>query len=183
MDNTQHNNQDNITKGGVKTPEGKAVSKFNAVTHGILRQSVTEYEQEFYSSLLEDLITEYEPQGILEQILIERIALSYLKLSRAQKAETEFMKSKLDPRIDTTLENINFGDVIHEGYVPKINVDNVQKLMEIYGRYETTLENRLFRAVHELERAQRIRKGEKILAPITADINQVGSFGETDQNI
>jgi hypothetical protein len=34
----------NINKGGVKTDEGKAVSKYNAQKHSILRDLPTEYE-------------------------------------------------------------------------------------------------------------------------------------------
>ena len=50
-------NQENAVLGGVKTPEGKTVSKYNAQVHGILRQSITEYEQEFYSGILDDLMS------------------------------------------------------------------------------------------------------------------------------
>ena len=187
-DDTQINtNQENSQLGGVKTPEGKAVSKFNAVTHGILRNSITEYEQEFYSKILEDLEIEYQPQGVTEQMLIERVVINYLKLFRVQKAETEYIKSKLNPRItkmeggyDIGLKSLEGTEVVvNEGYAPRITDENVQKLMDTYGRYETTIENRLFRALHELERAQKIRRGEKIPQPLAVDINQVGSFGET----
>jgi len=192
MENQQtETSQENLNTVNAKSPEGKAVSKFNAVTHGILRQSVTPYEDEFYSNTLDDLITEHKPQGITEQILVERIAINYLKLFRIQKAEVEFIKSKLKPRI-TKFEGGNVMPlqsykgteiVVDEGYIPKITEENVQKLMNTYGRYETTIENRLFRAIHELERTQRLRKGEKVPPPITADINQVGSFGETDKTV
>lgn len=174
-------NQENAKLGGVKTPEGKAVSKFNAVIHGILRNSITDYEQEFYSNILEDLQDEYQPQGVIEQMLIERIAICYLKLFRVQKAETEFMKSKLKPKVMDY--DISFGKVIEDGYEPKITDAHVERLSNVYSRYETTIENRLFRAIHELERAQKIRRGEKVLQPLAVDINQVGSFGETGQNI
>lgn len=187
-DNTQTNtNQESSRLGGVKTPEGKAVSRYNAQTHGILRIALTDYEKEFYSNILDDLLLENEPQGIIEEILIERIAVNYMKLFRVQKAEAEFMKSKLNPLITKTEGGYSFEVdellagktvVIKEGYYPTITSDNVQTIMDIYGRYETTIENRLFRALHELERAQKIRRGEKVLQPLAVDINQVGSFGE-----
>jgi len=189
VSNKQFNaNQANSLLGGVKTPEGKNISKFNALKHGILLQSISDYEKDFYSNILEDFDKQFEPATTIEQILIERIALYYLKLYRVQKAETEFMKSKLNPRktkveggIDVDPEGL-LGKVVvvNEGYAPLITDDNVQKLTEIYARYETTIENRLFRAIHELERLQRFRKGEKVLPPITADITQMGSFGESD---
>ncbi len=181
--------QENAKLGGVKTPEGKSVSKFNAITHGILRNSITEYEQEFYSKISEDLEAEYQPQGVTEQILIERIVICYLKLFRLQKAETEFMKSKLNPHIvsnpnDELVKSLLGKEVIiNEGYTPRLSVENIEQLANIYSRYETTIENRLFRAIHELERAQKVRRGENILQPVAIDINQVGSFGETGQNL
>lgn len=182
-------NQENAKLGGVKTPEGKAVSKFNAVTHGILRNSITEYEADFTSNILEVLKSDYQPVGAIEEILLERIAICYLKLFRIQKAETEFIKAQLNPSevkneggsIQTDeLRDQLFGKsvVVNEGYIPQLSSDNMQRLSEVYCRYEVTIENRLFRALHELERTQRSRKGEQIPAPLTADINQMGSFGE-----
>ena len=184
-------NKQNALLGGVKTPEGKEISKFNARKHGILSQSITEYEKGFYFNILEDLENQYVPIGIIERILIERIAIYYLKLFRVQRAETEFMKSRLNPFKTATDGGINIDEegllgrtvVINKGYSPKITDEDIERLIEIYARYETTIENRLFRTIHELERAQRLRKGELILPPIMADINKLGSFGETDKNL
>jgi hypothetical protein len=39
-----------------------------------------------------------------------------------------------------------------EGYTPKISEENGAILHNMYARYETTLENRLYRVIHELER-------------------------------
>lgn len=171
-------NQQNALLGGVKTPEGKEVSKFNAMKHGILRQSVTDYENEFYTEIYDELIEQLKPNGILEKILVERIALYYLKLFRVQKAETEFMKAKLNPKVIESSNVINqmankmIGyTVIKEGYSPKITDEAILRINEIYSRYEGTLENRLYRALHELEWLQNSR---------TADISyQMGSFSKT----
>lgn len=186
-------NQINSLLGGVKTPEGKNISRFNAFKHGILLQSISDYEKGFYSNILEDFQIQFEPTNSIEQILLERIALYYLKLYRVQKAETEFMKAMLNPSKFKTTGGIDLDkdieavlgkkSVISEGYKPKITDETIQKLTEIYARYETTVENRFFRAIHELERMQGFRKGEKILPPITADITQMGSFGENSKNL
>ena len=181
-------NQENSFLGGVKTSEGKDISRFNALKHGILLQSVSDYEKGFYSNILEDFDSQFKPANAIEQILLERIALYYLKLYRVQKAETEYMKAKLNPRKTKVVGGIDCDPegllgktvVLNEGYIPQITDDSIQKLMDIYARYEATIENRFFRAIHELERVQRFRKGESILPPITADINQMGSFGESD---
>ena len=180
MDNNNQaiSNQEEKNLGGVKTSEGKEISKYNAQTHGILRSSLTEYEQGFYSDILGDLKIDYKPQGVIEEILIERIAICYLKLFRVQKAETEFMKSKLKPKVKD-FDVSNFMEVDENGYEPTITDVHVERLFYVYSRYETTIENRLFRALHELQRAQSMRLGDnKSLQNLTVDINHIGSFGE-----
>jgi len=167
-------NQENALLGGVKTTEGKEVSKFNALTHGILRQSITDYESEFYVDTYDTLINQYHPSTLIERILIERITIYYLKLFRVQKAETEFMKAKLNPCIvqtrDFTEEIMNKmleKKVINEGYTPLLTGEAIQKIMEIYSRYEGMIENRLYRALHELEWLQKSNKTQ-----------EMGSFGK-----
>lgn len=177
-------NQQNASLGGVKTEEGKEKSKFNALKHGILRESFTDYEKDFYPDIYNDLVEQYQPIGVTEQILVERIAIYYLKLFRVQKTETEFMKSKLDPRyvkevgFPNPLDSFIKYEVVNEGHTPTVTEDNVLHLMGTFTRYETTLENRFYRAIHELERIQRFRKGEHVAAPVAIDLNEMGSFGE-----
>lgn len=175
------NNKHKKATAGVKTPEGKAISKFNALTHGILRKSLTEYENDFYKDILKDLQVELNPQGVVEQMLIERIGICYLKLFRVQKAETEFLKNRFNPHIEVSSFNQPLeieSRVVKKGYIPKVFDNDIEILSNTYSRYETTIENRLFRALHELERAQRARKGESMLQPVVVDVNQVNSFGE-----
>lgn len=139
-------------KGGVKTEEGKAVVRFNAVKHGILGDLVAKYEEDFYKRYLEQLFDEIKPETLLEQILTERIALHYLKLYRVSKAEAEHIRSFLEPT-----EMVDFGDalIVKEGYKPLLDDVGVEKLLSIYSRYETTIENRLYRAMKELRESRR----------------------------
>jgi len=44
-------------------------------------------------------------------------------------------------------------------------------VLEKILRYETALERQIFRAMHELERLQRRRRGEKIPAPMAMEIS------------
>ena len=175
-------NQQNGKLGGVKTQDGKAIIRFNALTHGILRQTITSYEKDFYLEIYADLVKQYEPATIFEKILIERITVYYLKLFRVQRAETEYMKSTLDPRFvkSNGFPNLNElmmeNEVVNEGYVSQITDENIQKLADVYSRYEITLENRMYKAFHELERAIAMRKGIRV--PPTLNIFQMGSFGE-----
>ena len=153
-------NQQNAKLGGVKTEEGKEVSKYNAVKHVILKEIVSDYEQDFYGDIEERLNEHFSPVGTLEEMLVDRIGICYLRLYRVAKAENEFMKSKLNPRRITfknefppeyTVEN--------EGYLPRICDYEIEKLSDVYLRYEIRAENRLYKAVSELERLQAKRNG------------------------
>ena len=82
----------------MKTPSGKAVVRWNAKKHGILAELKTKYEGKAYDSYLRRLHDEYDPQGFMECVLVERIAVCCLMLYRATKAEREFMLSRRSPR-------------------------------------------------------------------------------------
>lgn len=90
----------------------------------------------------------------MECILVERIALCCLMLYRAAKAEREFMLSRLKPPVYSRL---NFIDYDEDSYKPVMQHEDVERLSSVYLRYQTTIENRLYKAMHELERLQRMR--------------------------
>ena len=81
---------------GPRTPAGKARVKFNALRHGLLAKSVIppirppeadSEKRSHFDALLEQLIDELKPVGILEDMLVEKIAVSYWRLRRALRAE------------------------------------------------------------------------------------------------
>lgn len=47
---------------------------------------------------------------------------------------------------------------------------DVPPLVNVFQRYEGTILQRLFRVLHELERLQRMRHGEDLLAPAALDV-------------
>ena len=78
-------NRENAKLGGVKTEEGKAVSKYNAIKHGILSQEVL-LKGEDEKSLIElgkKLRTELKPETEIELLLVDRIASNIWRLKRA----------------------------------------------------------------------------------------------------
>lgn len=142
-----HANQVNALKGGVKTAEGKAIVRFNARTHGILANLISSYEGNFYNQILDQLIDEFDPQSAIQTILVERVALYYLRLQRLAKAENEFLKTCIDR---TEYQNFFFTDVVKQGFDSVVKPDDISQLHKLYGRYETAIENRLYRALTEL---------------------------------
>lgn len=166
-------NKRNAKLGGVKTERGKAAVRHNARRHGILAELKTKYEGNAYDGYLRRLHDEYEPQSFIECVLVERIALCCLMLYRAAKAEREFMLSRLKPPVS---DRLGFFDYDDEAYKPTMQHEDVERLSSVYLRYQTTIENRLYKAMHELERLQRMRKGETVPSPVSMDVTHDGGF-------
>jgi hypothetical protein len=90
----------------VKTQEGKAIVKYNALKHGLLAKEAVitvgegaESPEEF-NSLLVDLKTQLNPMGTLEEMLVEKIVVAYWRLRRAYRYEVGLIRSELDNATD-----------------------------------------------------------------------------------
>ena len=87
---------------GPKTPEGKRAVRFNALKHGILAKEVVieagsgKESRAKFTELLTQLRQELQPEGILEEMQVERIAACYWRLRRAQRAEVGEIRKDLD---------------------------------------------------------------------------------------
>ena len=170
-------NRENAKKGGVKTNEGKEISKFNALTHGILSNVITEYDSNDYQNIQERLLKEFEPSSFLTEFLVERIVLYIIRLNRVASAETEYMKTALDPtkghmeerevkkeRKDDIFDMQAYEPslprtesewvVDRQGYSARLHKEDIETLQNIYLRYEKSIENRLYGTIKELERMQ-----------------------------
>ncbi len=138
-------NRKNAKRGGVKTKAGKETSKFNARKHGILSDEVLDNESELRDKLTEKLYAEFKPSSSMEVILVERLILIYLKLSRANQAEAEYLKDVFE-HTGSFLVCFQPGDRKDGSYCTK----DVEKLMSVYAKYESSLESRLFRTLKQL---------------------------------
>lgn len=123
-------NRKNALSGGVKTAGGKAVSRYNATRHGILREAVTEYEQVTYEEIFNDICTYFKPRNFVEEMLIERIAVAYVKLVRLSKAEAEAVRTALDPTIPMG-GTLKMND--RDGYEPVMKY----QLIDLMSRMDT----------------------------------------------
>lgn len=80
--------------GGPRTPAGRAVSRFNATRHGILSRHLLLKDAAFPAEsrkqlgrLHAQLRAELSPEGIVEEMLVERILVAYWRLRRVLIAE------------------------------------------------------------------------------------------------
>ncbi len=99
-------NKKNAQKGGVKTPKGKAITRYNALKHGLLAKEVVvatgegaEDPAEF-DTLCQDLKGQLRPDGTVEEMLVEKIIVAYWRLRRAYRYESGLIRRELDSAAD-----------------------------------------------------------------------------------
>jgi hypothetical protein len=144
--------------------------------HGLLAAGITELDDsEGYSMTLRDLRQEKEPVGVIEEFLVALIALNIVRRKRVARLEAEHITGLLNPEIRTGQPTYDLGE-IHDGTVVDVGLPallkgaDVQILFTLYQRYATAIEQEIYRALHELERVQRMRRGEHLPAPSAVDV-------------
>lgn len=156
-------NKANAKLGGVKTAEGKAISKLNAIKHGLLSKEVL-LEGEDESQLIslgQRLRSQLAPVGELELILVDRVISSIWRLKRALRVEVGMVEWRSKDYMDRPK---TLGETYGEEFT---NNDGFGK----YMRYETAIERSLYKALHELQRTQSARAGNKPPAPLAIDLD------------
>src|SRR5688572_9456877 len=104
-----------LAKGGPATEEGKEVVKWNATRHGIrspapvvLGVEKKEDWEEHRDGILESL----QPEGHLEEVLAERVALLIWRLRRVTRYETETIALSQEKLEDDLAEKRRFGSYL-----------------------------------------------------------------------
>ena len=171
-------------------PRNTHLTRDNAMKHGLLAAGITELDRQDYPALYQQLVEHYRPEGPIETWLVERIGLLMVRLQRAARVDSDFVAWRIKQNEQTrvfsnVLAGIEFPDAAagehsDNGHSYPITTSDVRILNDSLGRYETSLERKLYNAMHELERLQRKRQGEAVPAPLAADLNVqiVGSPGD-----
>lgn len=160
-------NRENGKSGGVKTPEGKTVSRYNAIKHGLLSKEVL-LEGEDEKTLIEigrRLRAELEPRTEIELVLVDRITANVWRLRRVMQIEREMMSDDQDDMVFALSNHKkSLGAALSWDFA---NNDTYGKLI----RYESSIERGIYRALHELQRLQAARMGEKPPLPVAVDVD------------
>lgn len=166
------------TKGGPKTDEGKAVSRYNAIKHGLLTKEVLVDKEEMndLADLTENINEALNPIGPMEKLLVDRIISNVWRLRRAIVVETKTMEWYQND-FDMFPMGENEDQQTRKRIRNMVSNDNIDNIL----RYETTIERSIFRALHELERLQAKRSGKDIPVPSVVDVNLDSSFRKNDQ--
>ncbi len=165
-------------------PTNTTSTRFNATKQGLLAVGITELDNaEGYRNILSDLMREKTPVGAIETFLVESAAIEMVRWLRARRLEAECITGELNPPTHSPglsdLLLLDGGEVLDPGLPAAISAEAAQKLVT-FQRYESTFANRFFRILHELERWQRMRLGERLPAPVAVDISVHAGTGAMD---
>ncbi len=109
------NRKNALKSTGPKTPEGKAAVRLNALKHGLLsRQTLLPDEDEAaLAELTESLRAELQPEGILEDLLLDSITAHVWRLRRLGHVEAGIFAWKLYGILATRAEQEAYSYVQH----------------------------------------------------------------------
>jgi hypothetical protein len=143
-------NKRNGRLGGPKTPEGKAVSRLNARKHGIFASALTPLDHDELRGIHDRCRAELQPVGFLEEAVVEKIALTYLRLQRCARAEAEYhvltwTAAAWDARVPPAEPASTF------------DRGHFETTVTLVQRYDTTLTNQFLKLIHELQSLQERR--------------------------
>ncbi len=142
---------------------GNRKSKYNAIAHGILADILLVGDHlgesgKTYRRMLTALQKSMRPVDDYEELLIEKLAFLYIRLTRVYKADW-----RLAPRLFEKLEKS-----LSEGYRPFVTKGLLDLEGEVMGhlkdptpelllRYESNIERQISRTIDQLERWRMMR--------------------------
>jgi hypothetical protein len=145
----------------IKIP--KRGSRFNAVTHGIfsgilLKQEFLDESESAYSGLVSVLRRAIRPADGFELLLVEKLAISLLRLTRVYEADW-----KVAPKLFEMVEDVFEGDYPKAvtRWVVQVNrphLVNHGPAPDLLMRYESSIERQIGRTLGQLGQWRRMRQ-------------------------
>src|SRR3712207_2198404 len=108
--------------GGPKTEEGKEIVRWNAARHGIRSHAPVVpgiEKKEDWKAHAEGVLESLRPEGHLETVLAERVALLSWRLHRVTRYETESIALSQESLEDELARKRHFSSSITEGIHPE----------------------------------------------------------------
>ena len=160
-------NRANGALGGLKTPQGRSVSRFNAITHGLTAatlvlpaEDVAEFET-LRASLKHDLA----PTGSYEDQLAEQVVVTYWRVLRLRGIETalltlarQYHPERSDP---------------DQAIVKSMATPDLAGAFHNYLRYDTAVERSYYHALRQFEHVQAVRRKHAIAEAVEIGIGFV----------
>ena len=140
---------------GPATPEGKAASCHNAAKHGLRAQGfalLPDEDADAFAALLDRLVAEHDPQGAVEEALVEGLALALWRMRRVEALEVEALTEARERRPSA---------VYAGGYNPHSPALWAPERMNTILRYRAGLERGLHRTLKALAERRAARAAEE----------------------
>ncbi|MCK5232244.1 MAG: hypothetical protein KAR13_18370 [Desulfobulbaceae bacterium] len=118
---------------GAVTQEGKAVVARNAIKHGIFAKDLVvaagdgQEDELEYHELLAELKKDLEPEGRIEMLLVEKIAVNYWRLRRLIRYETGEIRDRLDDFRENALHSY-YNSAYYSRHRPEMEYYNYREL-------------------------------------------------------
>jgi len=171
------NRKNSLRSTGPRTEEGKEKVRLNALRHGLLSREVVLEKGEDraeYDRLLEELIAEYQPVGMSEEMLVDRIASCYWRLGRVIRCETGVLRSQLNKARENEINRLV--SLLDEG-IEILNEDGTTEMLTKSLRGIRYLINRLENAQDELEQKGFLSKATHESGVLNIGMNEESLYG------
>ena len=161
-------NRENGKKG--HGPKDTTRTRYNAIKHALTARGLTPLDDvQEYERLVQQLMLEERPNGVLNTELIKITALDIVRRRRAARFEADCITRMLNPekregnRLETVFPGL-IGPVVDPGFPVEVGANAIQSLLTCQ-RYEAGYTNRIFRAMDVVERRQRTGRGVGVPGP------------------
>ncbi len=151
------------------TSEGGSVSKYNALKHGLLSKKVL-LKGESRKNLIsfrKNIIEELNPQTETEHLLCDRIIANSWRLRRVLEIEGEMIERQRIPYLNSYM-SLEYPKKRKKETMENITISEE---MEKLRKYEGSIERSIYKSLHELQRIQSARRGERPPAPVAIDVD------------
>ena len=145
---------------GPKTRTGKAESKMNAMKHGLLAADLVVRDEDpvEFTRVLDNLVDELQPQGPLEEQLVERVAACMWRLRRLYRVEAGIFTHE---SLEFEYERARIDVEIFEEIEDKLELRDLAEPPVL-----TTNEKRIDRALARAEKAVRLLREESLVLSV-----------------
>jgi hypothetical protein len=152
------NRQNACKSTGPKSEKGKNMARQNSLKHGLLSQNliIKDEQKKDLDHFRACIFNALDPQGSMEELLVEKIINTVWRLRRLTQVESEILEAK-----DCIYINRMVSEAFRIGSKTLLNL----------SRYESSLERNFYKVIHELQRLQAMRLGKPVLAPIAIDVS------------
>ena len=149
---------------GPRTLRGKNKVRRNATKHGIFSEAILKGRESRseYQALLAGLTENFQPEGTMEELLVQKLCTLLWRQRRLLRAECAAIES-------AEIESAESAKIFPFGGKDSLLLPSY--VLDRLLRYEANLDRSFDRTLSQLERLQRIRRGQSVPPPVKIDLS------------